>query len=151
VATQPENGQLFYRFVGQVQNGGTQVDFTPDNNYFIAPSVTWKPDADTTFTVLASASQQDTRGINFLPYEGTVTNAPFGKIPTKLFLGDPAVDTFKREQEMLGYQFERHLNDSLTVRQNARFAHVDITYRGYIGNGYTNEPAGDIGRYNWYA
>ena len=38
VATAPENGKLFYRVVGQVQNGGTQVDFTPDNNYFIAPS-----------------------------------------------------------------------------------------------------------------
>ena len=33
VATSPENGKLFYRVVGQVQNGGTQVDFTPDNNY----------------------------------------------------------------------------------------------------------------------
>ena len=40
VATATENGKLFYRVVGQVQNGGTQVDFTPDNNYFIAPSVT---------------------------------------------------------------------------------------------------------------
>jgi outer membrane receptor protein involved in Fe transport len=56
VATSPENGKLFYRVVGQVQNGGTQVDFTPDNNYFIAPSLTWKPDADTTFTVLARTS-----------------------------------------------------------------------------------------------
>ena len=89
VATAPENGKLFYRVVGQVQNGGTQVDFTPDNNYFIAPSVTYKPDVDTTFTVLASASKTDTRGINFLPYTGTVINAPFGRIPTKLFVGDP--------------------------------------------------------------
>ena len=151
VATAPGNGQLFYRVVGQVQNGGTQVDFTPDNNYFIAPSVTYKPDADTTFTVLASASKTDTRGINFLPYTGTVINAPFGRIPTKLFVGDPSVDKFTREQEMLGYQFEKNLTDSLTFRQNARYAHVDLTYRGLIGNGYTNLAAGDIGRYNWYA
>ncbi|WP_213286252.1 TonB-dependent siderophore receptor [Bradyrhizobium sp. sGM-13] len=153
VATQPENGKLFYRVVGQVQNGGTQVDFTPDNNYFIAPSVTYKPDADTTFTVLASASKTDTRGINFLPYVGTVVDAPFGRIPTKLFVGDPSVDTFKREQEMIGYQFERNLSDSVTFRQNARYAHVDITYRGFVGNNYVNnDPStGDIGRYNWYA
>jgi iron complex outermembrane receptor protein len=131
VATPAENGKLFHRLVGQVQNGGTQVDFTPDNNYFIAPSVTFKPDADTTFTVLASASKQDTRGINFLPYVGTVIDAPFGRIPTKLFAGDPSIDSFKREQEMLGYQFERNLSDSVTFRQNARFAHVDVTYRGF--------------------
>ena len=151
VATQSGNGKLFYRVVGQVQNGPTQVNFTPDNNYFIAPSVTWKPDADTTFTVLASASKQDTRGINFLPYQGTVTNAPFGKIPTSFFAGDPNVDKFTREQEMLGYQFERNLNDDLTFRQNARFAHVDVTYRGYVGNGWADVNTATLNRYNWYA
>ena len=49
----PGNGELYTRVVGQVQNGGTQTDFTPNNNYFIAPSVTWKPDVDTTLTILA--------------------------------------------------------------------------------------------------
>jgi len=151
VATNSENRKLFYRLVGQVQNGGTQVNFTPDNNYFVAPSVTWKPDADTSFTVLASASKQDTRGINFLPYQGTVTNAPFGKIPTRFFAGDPNVDKFTREQEMLGYQFERNLTDDLTFRQNARFAHIDLTYRGFIGNGWDNINAAGMARYNWYA
>lgn len=155
VAMQPQDGKqdgkLFYRVVGQVQNGNTQVNFTPDNNYFIAPSFTWKPDADTTFTVLASASKQDTRGINFLPYQGTVTNAPFGKIPTSFFVGDPNVDNFTREQEMLGYKFERNLTDDLTFRQNARFAHVDLTYRGFIGNGWDNINTAAMGRYNWYA
>ena len=83
--------------------------------------------------MLASASKTDTRGINFLPYMGTVINAPFGRIPTKLFVGDPGVDKFTREQEMLGYQFEKNLTDSLTFRQNARYAHVDLTYRGLVG------------------
>lgn len=151
VATQPQDGKLFYRVVGQVQNGPTQVNFTPDNNYFIAPSFTWKPDADTTFTVLASASKQDTRGINFLPYQGTVTSAPFGRIPTSFFVGDPSVDKFTREQEMLGYRFERNLTDDLTFRQNARFAHVDVTYRGYVGNGWTDVNTATVARYNWYA
>lgn len=151
VATSHENGKLFYRVVGQVQNGPTQVNFTPDNNYFIAPSVTWKPDADTRFTVLASASRQETRGINFLPYEGTVTNARFGKIPTSFFAGDPSVDKFTREQEMLGYQFERNLTDDLTFRQNARFAHVDVTYRGYVGNNWADINTASLGRYNWCA
>lgn len=151
VAMQPQDGKLFYRVVGQVQNGNTQVNFTPDNNYFIAPSFTWKPDADTTFTVLASASKQDTRGINFLPYQGTVTNAPFGKIPTSFFVGDPNVDKFTREQEMLGYLFERNLTDDLTFRQNARFAHIDLTYRGFVGNGWDNINTATMGRYNWYA
>lgn len=136
-----EGGKLFYRLVGQVQGGGTQIDFTPDNNFFIAPSLTWKPDADTSLTVLASASKNETRGLNFLPYVGTVTSAPFGRIPTRLFASDPSVDTFKREQEMLGYQFERNLSDNVTFRQNARFAHVDVTYSTLFGLGYATTPA----------
>ena len=148
VATAPENGKLFYRVVGQVQNGGTQVDFTPDNNYFIAPSLTWKPDADTTFTVLASASKIETRSINFLPYVGTVVNAPFGRIPTKLFASDPSVDTFKREQEMIGYQFERNLSDRRDLPAERPFRPCRRhAIDGLIGLGYTNgDPAtGDIG------
>src|SRR6185369_10611724 len=117
----------------------------------IAPSFTWKPDADTTLTVLASAAKTDTRGINFLPYQGTVTNAPFGRIPTSFFAGDPTVDKFTREQEMLGYLFERNLTDDLTFRQNARFAHVDVTYRGYVGNNWADVNTATLNRYNWYA
>ncbi|MBC7580324.1 MAG: TonB-dependent siderophore receptor [Tardiphaga sp.] len=143
----PGNGELYTRIVGQVQNGGTQTDFTPNNNYFIAPSLTWKPDVDTTLTILASASYNQTRAAQFLPYVGTVTNAPFGRIPTSFFGGEPSFDTFKREQEMLGYQFERHLSDSVTFRQNARFAHVDVNYTGITGNGYANQTTGDFARY----
>jgi iron complex outermembrane receptor protein len=150
VQTSKDNGQLLYRLVGQVQNGGTQVDYTPNNNYFIAPSVTYRPDADTSITVLASASYNQTRGLAFLPYEGTVTNAPFGRVPTSFYPGDPSTNTFKREQEMLGYQFEKNLSDDVTFRQNARFAHVDVTYRDYVGNGYANATTGALNRYNWY-
>ena len=81
----------------------------------------------------ASASKNETRGLNFLPYVGTVVAAPFGRIPTSLFASDPSVDTFRREQEMLGYQFERNLSDNVTFRQNARFAHVDVTYATLFG------------------
>jgi len=151
VATKTESGKLFYRVVGQIQNGGTQVDFTPDNNYFIAPSFTWKPDADTSFTVLASASKQDTRGIGFLPYVGTVVDAPWGKIPTSRFVGDPSVDKYTREQEMIGYQFERNLSDSVTVRQNARFAHVNVNYATLYGLGYaTTAAAANLARGNFF-
>lgn len=151
VAVAPENGKFYTRLVGQVQNGGTQTDFTPNNNYFIAPSVTWKPDADTTLTVLASASYNQTRVQNFLPYVGTVTAAPYGRIGTGLFASDPSVDSFRREQEMLGYQFERNLSDNVTFRQNARFAHTDVTLSTLQGLGYATTPAAaNLARGNFF-
>jgi iron complex outermembrane recepter protein len=131
----PSN-ELYYRLLGTVKGGNTQTDFTPDNTYFVAPSMTYKPDIDTTLTILASASKNDTRVQGFLPYVGTVVNAPFGRIPTQLFASDPSVDSFRREQEMIGYQFEKNLTDNLTFRQNARFAHDDVQFQTLLGNGY---------------
>ncbi|MBR0872361.1 TonB-dependent siderophore receptor [Bradyrhizobium tropiciagri] len=149
---QQGNAQLQYRMVGQVQGGGTQTDYIYDNNFFFAPSVTYRPDADTRLTVYATAAHNNTRALNFLPYVGTVTNAPFGKIPTSLFIGDPSADTFRREQETLGYQFEKSLTESVDFRQNARFGHVDVYYTGLYGLGWATTPAaGDISRGNFYA
>jgi iron complex outermembrane receptor protein len=152
VATPVENGKLFYRFVGQVKAGETQTDFTPDNNYFVAPSVTWLPNEDTKITLLASVSQNKTRPQNFLPYEGTVTNAPFGRIRTDVFTGEPSSDTFLRTQEMLGYQFEHNMSDDVTFRQNARYAHVDVALSTWQGNGYAGpSSAANLSRFNFLA
>ncbi|WP_076857892.1 TonB-dependent siderophore receptor [Bradyrhizobium mercantei] len=149
---QSGNGQVLYRMVGQVQGGGTQTDYTYDNNFFFAPSVTFRPDVDTKLTVYATAAHNNTRAENFLPYVGTVTNAPFGRIPTSLFIGDPSADQFRREQETLGYQLEKNLTDSVDFRQNARFGHVDVYYTGLYGLGWATTPAaGDITRGNFYA
>ena len=148
---QSGNSQVLYRFVGQAQGGGTQTDYTYDNNFFFAPSVTWR-DADTSVTVYATAAHNNTRAENFLPYVGTVTNAPFGKIPTSLFTGDPSADQFRREQETVGYKVEKSLTDNLDFRQNARAAHVDVYYTGLYGLGYATTPAAaDLARGNFYA
>ena len=148
---QPGGGQVQYRLVGQAQGGGTQTDYVYDNNFFFAPSVTWRPDADTSLTVFGMASHSNTRAENFLPYVGTVTNAPFGKIPTSLFSGDPGVDQFRRDQQMVGYQFQKSVTDNIDFRQNARMAHVDVYYAGLYGLGYATTPAAaDIMRGNFY-
>ena len=152
VATQPGNGKMLYRIVGQVQGGGTQTDYVNNDNYFIAPSVTWLPDVDTRLTVFAMASHNQTRAPNFLPYVGTVTAAPFGRIPTDLFTGDPSADRYGRTQEMVSYQFEKHLSDNATFRQNGRAAHVEVKYTGLFGQGYATTPAAaDIMRGNFLA
>ncbi len=145
--------ELYYRLLGMVKGGDTQTAFTPDNHYFIAPSITYKPDIDTTLAILASASRNDTRVQSFLPYVGTVVDAPFGRIPTRLFASDPSTDRFRREQEMVGYQFEKNLTDSLTLRQNARFAHDDVQFQTLLGNGYVggNPASALLSRFNDFA
>ena len=141
VATQPGNGQMLYRIVGQVQGGGTQTDYINNDNYFIAPSVTWLPDVDTRLTVFAMASHNRTRARISCPMIGTVTDAPFGRIPTTCSLATPRLTVMVRTQEMVSYQFEKHLSDNATFRQNARAAHVEVNYTGLFGQGCATTPA----------
>jgi len=102
---------------------------------------------------LASAYRNDTRVQGFLPNVGTAVNAPFGRIPTRLFASDPSVDFFRREQVMVGYQFEKNLTDDFTFRQNARIAHDDVRFQTLLGNGYVGgAPASALlSRFNDYA
>jgi iron complex outermembrane receptor protein len=147
------SSELFYRLAGIVKGGGSQTDFVNDNSYSVAPSVRYRPDLDTSFTVIALASKDDTRGTNFLPYVGTAVNAPFGRIPTSLFASDPRDDYFRRDTEMLGYQFEKSITDSLTFRQNARFSHDEVEFQTLLGNGYVNgDPStAMLSRFNDFA
>ena len=151
LSVSPDYGKLYYRLTGWTQTGGTQVDDTKNDNYFINPALTWKPNMDTTLTLLASVAQTRTNGLNFLPYEGTVTSAPYGKISTSLFTSEPALDQFRRDQQMIGYQFETALSDSVTFRQNARIAHVNVNITQIYGVGYSGaSSAANLARFAFW-
>lgn len=150
-AIKTENGRFFYRLTGWAQAGDTQVDYARDDTYYINPALTWKPNMDTTLTLLASVSHNNASGLNFLPYEGTVTSAPYGRIRTSLFTSEPSLDTFRRDQQMVGYQFETALSDNVTFRQQARFAHVSVTIAQSYGLGYAGPAANaTLARANFY-
>ncbi|MCB5176700.1 TonB-dependent siderophore receptor [Microvirga lenta] len=140
VAMGGDGSQFFYRLTGLGKIGDTQTDYTRDDRAFIAPSLTWKPSADTTLTILGSYQRDKTNGQNFLPYEGTVVPAPFGRIPTQLFTSNPGFDSFEREQAMIGYQFEHRFNDAWTVRQNLRYNALSIDFTNLYGLGYAAVP-----------
>ena len=128
---------LFYRLTGLVRDNDTQVDFVSQNRIFMAPALTWKPNADTTLTFL-SHFQRDDNGwdIQFYPARGTVFPNPNGQIPTSRFLGEPNFDHYGPTQYSAGYLFEHRATDVWTVRQNARFQHFDNNNQsGVFGNG----------------
>ena len=134
------DGTLAYRFVATGNIGGTQVDFTDNDQFAIMPTLTWAPDADTSLTIYANISKLKTRGQNFLPYEGTVIDAPFGKIPRDLFTSEPDVDNFERFQAMAGYEFEHSFDNDVTIRQNLRYGHLDVDFRNVYGEGWITPP-----------
>lgn len=124
----------FFRLTGLARDAETQVDFVDDDRQFVAPAFTWKPREDTTLTFLGSVQIDETGSTNqFLPRSGTLDSNPNGTIPTERFTGEPDFDRFDRTAYGLGYLFEHEINDSITVRQNARYSYLDTDTETFFG------------------
>ncbi|MCR0983223.1 TonB-dependent siderophore receptor [Roseomonas populi] len=120
------DGKFLYRLTGIGRISDTQYDFVGEQRVAIAPAVTWRPNDNTTLTVLSSYQRDPEGGFyNFVPAVGTVIASPFGRIPRNFFGGDPDYNKFDRTQASIGYQLEHRLNDTWTVRQNFRYSHID--------------------------
>jgi iron complex outermembrane receptor protein len=67
---------------------------------------------------------------------------PNGKIKRDLFIGEPGVNQYNREQYVLGYEVSHRLNDTWTLKQNARYAEVDDRYTAPLhGYAFIANPA----------
>lgn len=135
-----EGNEWAWRFAATGNAGETGFSFTEDDQFAIMPTLTWTPNADTTIDVYASLQQFNTNTQNFLPYLGTAVDAPFGRIDPELFTSEPSSDKFQRFQAMAGYEAEHHFNEDVTVRQNLRYAHLEVDFRGVYGLGYAAPP-----------
>lgn len=97
-----DEGKFTYRLVALKRDSGTQVDHSPDDRTYVAPALTWKPDDDTSFTVLASYLKTRKGGAEqSFPVNGTLTNTPYGHIPSSTYLGDPHVSKYEVENTSL--------------------------------------------------
>ncbi|WP_411035922.1 TonB-dependent siderophore receptor [Shinella sp. BYT-45] len=141
-----------YRLTGKISGGGWETDHADDFRGTIAPSFTWKPDEATSFTFLSSYQHIDLThtSTGFLPYEGTVVDAPgFGRIPRDLFYGEPDFDTYDRQQAMIGYEFEHTFDNDWTVRQNLRYARVSLEEDALYGAGIDFGDPTKLARYRF--
>lgn len=134
------NDHVAARLVGRIAGGDGYTDFEEGFRGTVSPSFTWEPDDATSLTVLGNFTYIDQvhNGGSFLPYVGTVVDAPFGKIPRDANFTEPDIDTYLRKQVSLGYEFEHNFDSGWTARQNARAGYADLheiapyTY-GYLG------------------
>jgi iron complex outermembrane receptor protein len=124
-------GQFSYRLTGLWRDSDTQVDHVDDDRRYIAPAFTWKPDEDTSLTLLASHQETYT---GFAPPTAygmtTYSDTPGYKIGRDDFVGEPGYDHFNNRMDSLGYLFEHRFNDSLKVNHSLRYfqANTDWDY-----------------------
>ncbi|MDP4027129.1 TonB-dependent siderophore receptor [Methylobacterium sp. NEAU 140] len=135
---------VLYRVVGLGRLSDTIVDYVNDDRAFIAPSVTFRPDAATQLTVLGYYIKDDSKSLQFLPSQGTLTPNPNGRIRRSVFLGEPGYDAFRREQFGIGYQFEHRFDEAATFKQNLRYSGVNVDLPVVRGFGFPTNAAGVV-------
>lgn len=121
-----EAGEWLYRVVGTGYHSDTQVDHVDLNRVMIAPSLTWRPSARTSLTLLTNY-QQDRGGstYQFLPSHGTYYATQYGRFGSDRFLGEPDFSRYNRTQYAIGYVFSHQLTDRIKLGQNLRYMRVD--------------------------
>jgi len=142
-----EDESLLFRLTGLGRTAHTEFDYNDgshqnNDRLYFAPALTWNPDHDTSFTLLADY-MNDHRPTAF----GTLATE---EVRTSVVAGEPGFDEFHQEQFALGYDFRHRFNDLLEFRQKARYTYVDVDYQGVSAEGF--DPAtGTIVRSVWSA
>jgi len=125
------SGTVLYRLTGLARNGDTSIDYIKDDRYYLAPALTWKPDQNTSLTVLTRYQQANTAsGAGFLPADGTLLPNPNGKIPRDRFTGEPGQNDYDKTLASAGYEFKHDFANGLTFNQNLRYSKADVENNG---------------------
>jgi iron complex outermembrane receptor protein len=120
-----------YRLSGLARSLDSQVDFSEQERYWLAPAVTWRPTPGTTVTFLASFLHDPDVGLfNQVPAIGTILPGPgSSKIPRNRYLGEPEFNVNTRDQQSVGYALEHTVDDTWTIRQNLRYSHTEGEFK----------------------
>ncbi|MFJ3045535.1 TonB-dependent siderophore receptor [Herbaspirillum chlorophenolicum] len=125
-----EQGKLLYRLTGLVREASLPGSGLPNDRTYIAPALAWRPSTDTSLTLLSHYLRvRDGSSYGGFPEVGTLLPNPNGQFSPTTYTGEPGFDHFNQDQWMVGYLFEHRLNDTWTVRQNARYGYTSADYR----------------------
>jgi len=129
-----DDGTLLYRVVAIQRDSQTQVDHTKDSRLLFMPSLSWRPNEQFEWTLMANV-QKDDGGTtsSFLPHRGTVLSAPYGEIGSERFVSEPGFDEYDTEQKALTSQMAWRVDDTWTLRQNLRWQKSKVSYQTMYG------------------
>lgn len=135
-----KKGQFLYRITGLGREAQTPLDGSNhDDRALLAPSLTWRPNDDTSLTIMAQAMH-----FRVEPASGVVT-LPNGRL-THRWAGDSKYNKHDQDQWAVGYEFDHRFNDDWSVHQKLRYQAVDLTARYADNAGFVDEGGSVIDR-----
>jgi iron complex outermembrane receptor protein len=148
IGTANEDGTLLYRLVSLVRDSDSQVDYVNDDARVFMPSLTWRPNADTSVTVLYVHQENDSKvSSQFLPSAGTLFRGSLGYIPSSRFAGEPGWDRYDTRKDELSLLVDQRLNDTWKTKVNLRKTNTSsVTREIYTKVGQVPDGNGNITR-----
>lgn len=128
------------RVTGLYRNRGSQTDFVEQDRVYIAPAIAVAIGPDTQLTGLGyyqyDRVDADTNG--FLPLQGTLLDNPLGELDRSINLGEPDINTYRRNQFAAGYEF-KHDFGTLEFVQNVRWSEYHEDQRTVYTTGLASD------------
>lgn len=116
------DGTLLARLYGVYRDQDFFVDFSGAKRVYLAPSLTWRPDAQTSLTFLGLYERDKINPWSPTTAYGTVLPNPNGPLPRSRSVNDgayPAEQT--RRYINLGYMFDHRFSDAVAIHQGVRW------------------------------
>ncbi|WP_083567482.1 TonB-dependent siderophore receptor [Hyphomicrobium sp. CS1GBMeth3] len=133
------DGKWSYRLTGLARDSDTHVDYVDDDRYALQPAITYRPDNDTTITVLGNFQKDQTGSTQqFFSHIGTIyPNANGRRIAYDTFIGEPT-DHYDTDVASGTLIAEHKFNSALKVSHVSRYADIKNDYASsYAGHFYT--------------
>lgn len=138
-----KDGRVLARVVGgwQKSDGLTQGTFS--ERYHVSPMVTFAPDPDTSFTLVAAYQRSPSGGgYSGVPAYGSVLANPFGTLPRDINTGDPSYERYDHKAKSIAAFFRHDFGEALTFRSGFRFQNNTLSYRQLYVAGFATTGTG---------
>ncbi|RZA24975.1 MAG: hypothetical protein EOP10_08245 [Proteobacteria bacterium] len=138
-----------YRLVSEVRDSDAYVKHTRDDSVYLAPSLRWQPDRDTSITLLLNYQKDD--GVptaQFARVDNVIRDGGLGKIRRETYLGEPGFDEQITEQRSISLLYDQAFNEIWSYHQNIRYSDSKTSYQQVYPNFFsTVDPVtGTVGR-----
>lgn len=129
------DGTLAWRFTGLTREGANEIEDSQDDRDLLAFGLTWAPTDRTSVTFLAHWQKDNLTANSFMPVAGEDYDISLGELPRSFTNAEHPWNEFATEQASIGWQAEHEFSDSLTLRQNFRYAKQKTNYKHLYFNG----------------
>ena len=121
---------ILFRMDGAIERSDTEIAHTEGQRLSLSPSVRFRPDAQTDWTLLYSYQRDPKNGsYGALPQQGSLLPNPNGRIAEDFNSTEPDYERYGRTDNAITSLFRRDLGDGWALHQSTRFEHLTTYYR----------------------